>query len=101
MIMTSFGEILLLRAKLAFDEIAAAGEDISVRIGGTMGRVVNGVLAYAEASLMAHAVNLLLEEYPSLQIVLVQGTYRSLIDGLLCGDIKSSVVSTTRRSEAW
>jgi LysR family transcriptional regulator, regulator for genes of the gallate degradation pathway len=83
MIMTSFGKILLLRAKLAFAEIAAAGEDISIRIGGTMGCVVIGVLPYAEASLMAQAVNLVFEEHPALQIVLVEGTYRSLIDGLL------------------
>jgi LysR family transcriptional regulator, regulator for genes of the gallate degradation pathway len=86
MIMTLFGKILLLRAKLAFAEIAAAGEDISVRTGGTMRRVAIGVLPYAEASLMAQAVNLVLE-HPALQIVLVEGTYRSLIEGLLCGDI--------------
>jgi LysR family transcriptional regulator of gallate degradation len=48
---------------------------------------VVGVLPLAGAPLMARAVNLLLKEHPSLQVVMVEGTYQSLISGLLCGDI--------------
>jgi LysR family transcriptional regulator of gallate degradation len=36
---------------------------------------------------MARAVNLLLKEHPNVQVVMIEGTYRSLIDELLCGDI--------------
>ena len=87
MVLTPFGEILLRRAKLVFAEIAAAGNDIATQVGRITGSVVIGVLPQAGAPLMARAVNLLLKEHPSLQVVLVEGTYRSLIDELLCGDI--------------
>jgi LysR family transcriptional regulator, regulator for genes of the gallate degradation pathway len=87
MVATPIGETLLRRAKLAFGEIAAAGNDIVTRVGSIMGRVVVGVQPYAGAPLMARAVNLLLKEHPSLKVVMVEGTYRSLIQGLLCGDI--------------
>ena len=71
MVLTPFGEILLRRAKLVFAEIAAAGNDIATRVGRITGRVVIGVLPQAGAPLMARAVNLLLKERPSLQVVLV------------------------------
>ncbi len=87
MVVTSFGEILLRRTKLVFAEIAAAGNDIADRIGEIAGRIVVGVLPQAGAPLIARAVNLLLKEHPSVQVVMVEGTYRSLIDELLCGDI--------------
>jgi LysR family transcriptional regulator of gallate degradation len=87
MVATPFGEILLRRAKLAFAEITAAGDDIATRVGRMMGRVVIGVLPLAGAPMVARAVNLLLKEHPSLQVVMVEGTYQSLIDELLCGDI--------------
>ena len=87
MIVTPFGEILLRRAKLVFAEIAAASNDIANRVGGITGRIVVGVLPQAGAPLIARAVNLLLKDHPSVQVVIVEGTYRSLIDELLCGDI--------------
>ena len=87
MVVTPFGDILLRRAKLAFTEIAAASNDIANRVGGIAGRIVVGVLPQAGALLIARAVNLLLKDHPSAQVVMVEGTYRSLIDELLCGDI--------------
>ncbi|WP_345250821.1 LysR family transcriptional regulator [Pigmentiphaga soli] len=87
MVATSFGEILLRRAKLVFSEIEAASNDIAAKVGMIMGHVVVGVLPLAGAPLMARAVNMLLKEHPSLQVVMVEGTYQSLIHGLLCGDI--------------
>jgi LysR family transcriptional regulator of gallate degradation len=87
MVATTFGDILLRRAKLAFSEIAAASSDIAARVGLIMGRVVVGTLPLAGAMLMPRAINLLLREHPNVQVVVVEGTYQSLIHGLLCGDI--------------
>jgi LysR family transcriptional regulator, regulator for genes of the gallate degradation pathway len=87
MVVTPFGDILLRRAKLVFAEISAASNDIANRVGGITGRIVVGVLPQAGAPLIARAVNLLLKDHPGVQVVMVEGTYRSLIHELLCGDI--------------
>jgi LysR family transcriptional regulator of gallate degradation len=87
MIPTVYGEILVRRAKLAFSEIAAAGADIAARVGLITGRVVVGALPLSGALLTPRAINLLLREHPQLQVTVVDGTYQSLIQGLLCGDI--------------
>ncbi len=87
MVATGFGEILVWRAKLAFSEIAAASSDIAARVGLITGRVVIGTLPLSGPLLASRAINLLLEEHPHLQVAVVDGTYQSLIQGLLCGDI--------------
>jgi LysR family transcriptional regulator of gallate degradation len=87
MIATASGELLLRRARLAFSEIAAASSDITARLGLITGRVVVGTLPLAGALLMPRAINLLLREHPNLQVAVVEGTYQTLISGLLCGDI--------------
>jgi LysR family transcriptional regulator of gallate degradation len=87
MVATTFGEILLRRAKLAFSEITAASNDIAARVGLIMGHVVVGTLPLAGTLLIPRAINLLLREHPNLQVVVVEGTYQSLINGLLCGDL--------------
>jgi LysR family transcriptional regulator of gallate degradation len=87
MIPTPSGEIVLRRARLAFSEIAAAGSDIAARLGVITGRVVVGTLPLAGSLLMPRAINLLLREHPKLQVAVVEGTYQTLISGLLCGDI--------------
>jgi LysR family transcriptional regulator of gallate degradation len=87
MVATVSGEILSRRAKLAFSEINAACSDIAARVGVLTGRVVVGVLALSGALLTPRAINLLLTEHPNLQVNVVDATYQSLIQGLLCGDI--------------
>jgi LysR family transcriptional regulator of gallate degradation len=87
MIATASGDILLRRARLAFSEITAASSDITARLGLITGRVVVGTLPLAGALLMPRAINLLLREHPNLQVAVVEGTYQTLISGLLCGDI--------------
>jgi DNA-binding transcriptional LysR family regulator len=87
MVATGFGELLVRRAKLAFSEIAAAGTDIAARVGSIIGRVAVGMLPLSGALLTSRAINLLLREHPDLQVTVVDGTYESLLQALLCGDI--------------
>jgi LysR family transcriptional regulator of gallate degradation len=100
MIATAVGNILSDRAKLAFSEIGAAGSDISARAGALSGSIVVGVLPLSGTLLAPRAVNRLLCEHPSIQMKLVDGTYQSQIQGLLCGNIDLIVGGLDYRSPA-
>ena len=87
MVATPVGDILARRAKLAFSEITAANSDISAHVGALSGSIVVGVLPLSGTLLAPRAINRLLREHPSIKITLVDGTYQSQIQGLLCGNI--------------
>jgi DNA-binding transcriptional LysR family regulator len=87
MVATPVGDILSRRAKLAFSEITAATSDILARVGALSGSIVVGVLPLSGTMFAPRAVNRLLREHPSIKIKLVDGTYQSQIQGLLCGNI--------------
>jgi LysR family transcriptional regulator of gallate degradation len=100
MVATPVGDILSRRAKLAFSEVVAASSDIAARAGTLSGSVVVGVLPLSGTLLVPRAVNLLLREHPSIQIKMVDGTYQSQIQGLLCGNIDLIVGGLDYRSPA-
>ena len=87
MIPTPYGEILIQYGKLAFAEIAAAADDVVALEGTVTGRVVIGSLPLSGAFLVPRAVHLLLKTHPLLQVEVVDGTYRSMMQGLRNGDI--------------
>jgi LysR family transcriptional regulator of gallate degradation len=87
MIPTPYGEILIQYSKLAFAEIAAAADDVVAQAGTVSGRVVIGSLPLSGAFLVPRAVHLLLKAHPLLQVEVVDGTYRSMMQGLRNGDI--------------
>ncbi|MEA3025462.1 MAG: LysR family transcriptional regulator, regulator for s of the gallate degradation pathway [Alphaproteobacteria bacterium] len=100
MVATPVGGILSGRAKLAFSEIGAAGSDISARAGALSGSIVVGMLPLSGTLLAPRAVNRLLREHPSIQMKVVDGTYQSQIQGLLCGNIDLIVGGLDYRSPA-
>lgn len=83
---TPWGEILAQRAKLAFSEIAAADADIASLLGQVTGRVVVGALPLS-GQLVPSAINCLLGDHPGLHVSVVDGTFTSLIRGVMCGDV--------------
>jgi len=87
MIPTPYGEVLIQYSKLAFAEIASATDDVVAQEGTVAGRVVIGSLPLSGAFLVPRAVHLLLKAHPLLQIEVVDGTYRSMMQGLRNGDI--------------
>jgi len=87
MIPTPYGSILVQYSKLAFAEIVAATDDVVAQEGTVTGRVVIGSLPLSGAFLVPRAIHLLLQEHPLLQIEVVDGTYRSMMQGLRSGDI--------------
>jgi LysR family transcriptional regulator of gallate degradation len=100
MIATPAGHILSRCARLAFSEIVAANSDISAQAGALSGSIVLGILPLSGTLLGPRAVNCLLREHPSIQIKLVDGTYQSQIQGLLCGNIDLVVGGLDYRSPA-
>jgi LysR family transcriptional regulator of gallate degradation len=87
MIPTPYGEILIQYSKLAFAEIASAADDVAAQEGTVTGRVVIGSLPLSGAFLIPRAVHLLLKVHPLLQVEVVDGTYRSMMQGLRNGEI--------------
>lgn len=100
MMATPAGEILSRRAKLAFSEITAARSDLTARAGVISGRIAIGVLPLSGTLLAPRAINLLLREHPALQLTVVDGSYVSQIQDLLCGDIDLIVGGLDYRAPA-
>lgn len=87
MLTTSAGEVLLRHTKLMFSELAAARDDLVAHGNDVRGRVVVGSLPLASTLLVPRAVTLLKDEYPTLSITILEGTYETLLDRLRCGEI--------------
>jgi LysR family transcriptional regulator, regulator for genes of the gallate degradation pathway len=84
---TEYGEVLTRRAKLAFAEIEAFGNDLAAHFGQVRGRVVVGVLPLSGVLLAPRAIKRLIAEHPDLQVSIIDGTYLALQHGLRCGEI--------------
>lgn len=87
MLATRAGEIVIRRAKLMFVEMAAARDDIGIKLGTVDGHIVVGALPLASTLLVPRAVTLLLKEYPKLRVTMMEGAYDSLLEALRCGDV--------------
>lgn len=96
MIPTPYGDILIQYGKLAFAEIASAASDVVADDGTVTGRVVVGILPLSGAFLVPRAVHLLLEAHPFVQVEVIDGTYRSMMQGLRSGDIDVVVGGLSR-----
>ncbi len=87
MVATDKGEAIYRRAKLAFAEISAIGDDIAAHLGRLRGRVIIAALPLASTLLVPRAVNALLEQHDSLHITVVEGSYEVLLTALQRGDV--------------
>jgi LysR family transcriptional regulator of gallate degradation len=87
MLATRAGEVMVRRTKLLFHELQLARDDIAAQLGNITGRIVVGALPVGSTLLVPRAVTRLKREYPDLAVILLEGTYESLLAGLRCGDI--------------
>ncbi|MEN2433729.1 MULTISPECIES: LysR family transcriptional regulator [Comamonas] len=85
--LTPSGEALLRRVKLALAEIRDMESDISAWHGQIKGRVVVGVLPLSVGIFLPAAVDRLSSSHPDIEISIVDGTYESLMQGLMSADI--------------
>lgn len=85
--LTPAGEALLRRVKLALAEIRGMEGDVGVWRGEIRGRVVVGVLPLSVTIFLPRAVELLAAAQPDIEIVVVDGTYESLMQALLSADV--------------
>jgi LysR family transcriptional regulator of gallate degradation len=87
MVATCRGEILIRGAKLALNEIAAAGDDLAARVGLVRGRLVVGALPLSGTQIAPLAVSRVARQYPELRLSVVEAHYDTLLKGLRCGDV--------------
>lgn len=80
-------EALLMGAKRAVAELRGMDSDIAAWQGGMRGQVVVGVLPLSAPVFLPRATQMLIAQHPQLQVRVVDGTYESLMQGLLCADI--------------
>lgn len=85
--LTPAGEAVLRRAKLAVAEISAMEQDIAGWTGERRGRVVVGMLPLSTSIFLPKAITALQRRYPDMEVQVVDGTYESLMQQLLCADI--------------
>lgn len=85
--LTPAGIAMLRRIKLAVAQARAIEADLCIWQGSLKGRVCVGVLPLSASMLVTHAVNALSQKYPDIEIVLVDGTYESLLRQLLSAEI--------------
>jgi LysR family transcriptional regulator of gallate degradation len=93
--LTESGEILLRRIKLTIMELRVAQEEVASIHGVLRGRVVVGSLPFASVELAPQAVTQLMSRHAELKVIVVDGTYDSLIYQLRNADI-DVIVGTIR-----
>lgn len=87
MVPTRRGEILIRGAKLALNEIAAAGDDLAARLGMVRGRLVVGALPLTGTQIAPLAVSRVAGQHPQLRLSVIEAHYDQLLRGLRCGDV--------------
>ena len=80
-------EHLVKAAKLARGELRQGQEEINHAKGGDNGTFVLGSLPLARAQIVPHAIHKMIQDFPSVQIRIVEGRYNELLKSLREGDI--------------
>lgn len=85
--LTASGAAMLRRVKLAIAQARALEADLCVWRGEIRGRVAIGVLPLSVIPFVPQAVNAVALEHPDLELLMVDGTYESLVQQLLSTEI--------------
>lgn len=85
--LTPSGAAMLRRVKLAIAQARALEADLSAWRGQLRGRVALGVLPLSVSAFVPRAVDAVALKYPDLELVMVDGTYESLVQQLLAAEI--------------
>lgn len=95
MCLTSYGEVLVRRARRVFSELRLAEEELAALKDGVTGRVTVGTLPYARTLLVPRAVTRLLAQRPQIEIEIIDEGYDSLAAKLWAGEV-DLIVGTLR-----
>ncbi|HSI59339.1 MAG TPA: LysR family transcriptional regulator [Ideonella sp.] len=87
MVPTRSGDIMIRCAKLALNEIAAAGDDLAAHLGQVRGRLAVGALPLSGTQIAPLVVSRVARSYPDLRLRVTEAPYDSLLKSLRCGDI--------------
>lgn len=85
--LTDAGEAMLRRVKLAFAEMRAMESDIASWHGNVRGRVVIGALPLSVTLFLPQAIQAVMQVHPEVEVVVIDGTYESLLRQLGHADI--------------
>lgn len=80
---TSMGKRLALSANLAFSEIEQGVDEVNEFLGNMTSRLVIGSLPLARTELVPKSATMLLQEFPNVQLSIVDGRYNELLGALL------------------
>ncbi|MBU3002957.1 LysR family transcriptional regulator [Paraglaciecola arctica] len=94
----SFCHVLAQHVKLAFAEIRHGIEDMANIDGITCGSVKIGTLPYTRTYLTPNAINLLLKDFPQLDVSTYESTYSAMESSLRSGDI-DFIIGATRATK--
>jgi DNA-binding transcriptional LysR family regulator len=84
---TWYGKVLIRRAGAALAEMDAAHQEIMQGMAGIGGRVVVGSVLTPSASLVPHAVRLVKERAPRIQIAVTVDTSKAMVEQLRAGEL--------------
>lgn len=85
--LTASGAAMLRRVQLAMAQARALEADLCAWHGQIRGRVALGVLPLSVTAFVPQAVGAVALKYPDLELVIVDGTYESLVQQLLAAEI--------------
>lgn len=86
MVPTPSGDIMIRCAKLALNEIAAAGDDLAC-MEQIRGRLTVGALPLSGTQIAPLAISRVARSYPELRLRVIEAQYESLLQSLRCGDV--------------
>src|SRR4051794_27852495 len=84
---TWYGKVLIRRAGAALAEMDAAHQEIMQGLAGVGGRVCVGSVLTPSTSLVPHAVKLLKQRNPGVQIVVSVDTSKAMVEQLRAGEL--------------
>jgi DNA-binding transcriptional LysR family regulator len=84
---TWYGKVLIRRASAALAEMDAAHQEIMHGLAGGRGRVCLGTVLTPSTSLVPHAVKLLKQRNPAVEIALTVDTSTTMVEQLRAGDL--------------
>jgi LysR family transcriptional regulator, regulator for genes of the gallate degradation pathway len=85
--LTASGAAMLRRVKLAIAQARALEAELCAWRGQIRGRVALGVLPLSVSAFVPQAIDAVALKYPDLELVMVDGTYESLVRQLLAAEI--------------
>lgn len=85
--LTDAGDAMLRRVKLVFAEMRAMESDIAAWHGNVRGRVVIGALPLSVTQFLPQAIQAVMQTHPEVEVVVIDGTYESLLRQLSHADI--------------